>query len=163
MTGPMREDVERLAAAFRRATFSKGRTVGGICGQTIDAMMASTMHEVSALTLEEGAFALETLAAENAALQHSVESLFALIARMDSNSKTHGQQAARVAQATGAMAAVMQTLQGSSVQVRETAEQLSQLSDSFRVSSDRQRPLATPVPPVTPASRPRQASAVAVR
>ena len=73
MTGPTREEVERLAAAFRRATFSKGRTVGGICGQTIDAMMANTMHEVSALYLEEGACALETLAAENAALRARLE------------------------------------------------------------------------------------------
>lgn len=73
MIGPTRDEVERLAAAFRKATFSKGRTVGGVCGQTIDAMMASTMHEVSALALEQGADALEALAAENAALRAKLE------------------------------------------------------------------------------------------
>lgn len=52
-----------LVARLRAATFTKGRTRGGVGGQTIEAMMASTFHEVSALDLDMAADALEAQAA----------------------------------------------------------------------------------------------------
>lgn len=129
------DEVRALAARTARAAADISQGIASISDATRQAV---SQMQRGVAEVDQQLQQTDNAAAENAALQHSVESLFALIARMDSNSKTHGQQAARVAQATGAMAAVMQTLQGSSVQVRETAEQLSQLSDSFRVSSDRQ-------------------------
>ena len=106
MTGPMREDVERLVNVFRKATFGKGRTVGGVCGQTIDAMMASTMHEVSALTLEDGAFALEALAAENAALREWLKVAVKMLSEQDFeyNKKTNAMIERHAAQLTEARA-----------------------------------------------------------
>lgn len=63
------DDVAEIANTLRKATFTKGRTRGGIGGQTIEANMRSTFHEVSAWDLDRAADALEAQAAELARLR----------------------------------------------------------------------------------------------
>lgn len=63
------DDVAEVANTLRKATFTKGRTRGGIGGQTIEANMRSTFHEVSAWDLDRAADALEAQAAELARLR----------------------------------------------------------------------------------------------
>lgn len=58
------DDVAAIVEMLRKATFTKGRTRGGIGGQTIEANMRSTFHEVSAWDLDQAADALEAQAAE---------------------------------------------------------------------------------------------------
>lgn len=58
------DDVAGIADTLRKATFTKGWTRGGIGGQTIEANMRSTFHEVSAWDLDRAADALEAQAAE---------------------------------------------------------------------------------------------------
>lgn len=74
---------------------------------------------------------------DNEVLHNAVEQLFEVISVMETNSKEHGRQASQVARATESMGEVVRTLRISSDQVRETAQRLHQLSDSFQVSADR--------------------------
>lgn len=57
------DDVAAIAETLRRATFTRGRMHCGIIGQTIEAAMRSTFHEVSAWDLIAAADALEAQAA----------------------------------------------------------------------------------------------------
>lgn len=69
----MSADVE---LKLRKATFTKGRMRGGVCGQTVEASMRSTFHEVSAWDLEEAADTIEALRAErDAAVQRAEAAL----------------------------------------------------------------------------------------
>ncbi|WP_418889726.1 methyl-accepting chemotaxis protein [Pseudomonas profundi] len=74
---------------------------------------------------------------DNDVLHSTVEQLFEVISVMETNSKEHGRQASQVASATESMGDVVRTLRISSDQVRETAQRLHQLSDTFQVSADR--------------------------
>ena len=66
------DDVAETAKRLRQATFTKGRMRGGIGGQTIEANMRSTFHEVSAWDLDVAADALEAQAAELARLREAL-------------------------------------------------------------------------------------------
>ncbi|VDS07531.1 hypothetical protein PARHAE_00708 [Paracoccus haematequi] len=67
------DDVAETAKRLRQATFAKGRMRGGIGGQTIEASMRSTFHEVSAWDLDIAADALDAQAAELARLRGFAE------------------------------------------------------------------------------------------
>lgn len=60
-------EIEALVKLLHEATFTKGRIKGGVCGQTIEASMRSTFHEVSAWDLDTAAVALTALQADLAA------------------------------------------------------------------------------------------------
>lgn len=57
-------ELDALVARLRAATFTKGRSKGGVIGQTIDAAMRNTFHEVSAFDLDEAADAITALRAQ---------------------------------------------------------------------------------------------------
>lgn len=69
------DDVPETAKRLRQATFTKGRMRGGVGGQTIEASMRSTFHEVSAWDLDVAADALEAQAAELARLTDANDTL----------------------------------------------------------------------------------------
>jgi hypothetical protein len=62
-----------MVKRLREATFSKSTIRGGIIGQTIEAAMRSTFHEVSAYDLHEAAEIIEALTAERDALRAQIE------------------------------------------------------------------------------------------
>ena len=53
-----------IAERLRAATFTRGRSRGGAGGQTIEATMRSTFHEISAWDLDEAADEIDRLRAE---------------------------------------------------------------------------------------------------
>lgn len=53
-----------LVKRLRKATFTKGKMRGGAGGQTIEASMRSTFHEISAWDLEKAADEIERLRAK---------------------------------------------------------------------------------------------------
>lgn len=67
------DDVAETAKRLREATFTKGRMRGGVGGQTIEASMRSTFHEVSAWDLDQAADTIEAQAAELARLTDKLE------------------------------------------------------------------------------------------
>jgi uncharacterized protein (UPF0335 family) len=68
-----------MVKRLREATFSRSTMRGGIIGQTIEAAMRSTFHEVSAYDLHEAAEIIESLTAERdrlrAAISHAMTEL----------------------------------------------------------------------------------------
>lgn len=154
------DEVRALAARTAHAAAEISQGINAIHEATREAvnLMEQGVADVD-LQLQEASTASD----DNDLLYRNVEELFEVIALMDSHSKEHGRQADRVAQTSSSMARVIRTLRSSSAQVRETAERLNQLSDSFQVSDDQTTRRLRPAPLVTPASQPRRASAVAVR
>ncbi|WP_235991341.1 methyl-accepting chemotaxis protein [Halopseudomonas xiamenensis] len=142
------DEVRALAARTARVAAEIRQCVDSIRDATREAV-SQMQHGVA--EVDQQLQQTDMASAENAMLQRSVDELFNVISQMDSNSKAHGRQVAQVAQATSAMAGVMHNLRASSVQVRETAVRLSQLSDSFRVSAD-QRQRFREMPPGTGAT-----------
>jgi hypothetical protein len=64
LTPPPDAELDALVERLRAATFTKGRVKGGVIGQTIDAAMRSTFHEVSAFDLDAAADAITALRAK---------------------------------------------------------------------------------------------------
>lgn len=69
------DDVAETAKRLREATFTKGRMRGGVGGQTIEASMRSTFHEVSAWDLDQAADTIEAQAAELARIKAAADKL----------------------------------------------------------------------------------------
>ena len=81
------DDVAETAKRLREATFTKGRMRGGVGGQTIEASMRSTFHEVSAWDLDVAADTIEAQAAELARLR---EENAIMAASLDEEERKHG-------------------------------------------------------------------------
>ncbi|MCQ4312216.1 methyl-accepting chemotaxis protein [Pseudomonas stutzeri] len=128
------DEVRALASRTANAAEEISKGITSIRDATREAV---ALMEQGVADVDEQMKQASTASDGNDTLHQTVEELFEVIAVMDINSKEHGRQAGHVAQTTQAMAEVIRTLRYSSDQVKETAARLNQLSDTFRVSSDR--------------------------
>ena len=126
-------EVRALASRTASAAEAISRGITSIRDATRGAI---TLMEQGVADVDEQLQRADNASDDNDLLHQTVETLFGVIAAMDTNSKEHGRQAGQVAQTTQALAEVIQTLRYNSRQVQETATRLQQLSDTFQVSSD---------------------------